>query len=52
MKFYPTAFRHGNQYFSDLLGEEYDEHCCNLGRLMGAAYDPDAFFRPDAEPFS
>lgn len=52
MKFYPTAFRHGNQYFSDLLGAEYDEHCCNLGRLMGAAYDPDAFFRPDAEPFS
>ena len=52
MKFYPTAFRHGNQYFSDLLGVEYDEHCCNLGRLMGAAYDPDAFFRPDAEPFS
>ena len=51
MKFYPTAFRHGNQYFSDLLGVEYDEHCCNLGRLMGAAYDPDAFFRPDAEPF-
>lgn len=37
MKFYPTAFRHGNQYFSDLLGVEYDEHCCNLGRLMGAA---------------
>ena len=52
MKFYPTAFLHGNQYFSDLLGVEYDEHCCNLGRLMGAAYDPDAFFRPDAEPFS
>ena len=52
MKFYPTAFRHGNQYFSDLLGVEYDEHCCNLGRLMGAAYDPEAFFRPDAEPFS
>ena len=52
MKFYPTAFRHGNQYFSDLLGEDYDEHCCNLGRLMGAAYDPDAYFRPDAEPFS
>ena len=52
MKFYPTAFRHGNQYFSDLLGVEYDEHCCNLGRLMGAAYAPEAFFRPDAEPFS
>lgn len=52
MKFYPTAFRHGNQYFSDLLGVEYDEHCCNLGRLMGAAYDPEAIFRPDAEPFS
>lgn len=52
MKFYPIAFRHGNQYFSDLLGVEYDEHCCNLGRLMGGAYDPEAFFRPEAEPFS
>lgn len=51
MKFYPTAFRHGNEYFSALLGVEYDEHCSNLGRLMGAAYDPEAFFRPDAEPF-
>ena len=51
MKFYPTAFLHGNEYFSGLLGMEYDEHCSNLGRLMGAAYDPGAFFHPDAEPF-
>jgi len=51
-KFYPIAFLHGNQYFSRLLGMEFDEHCSNLGRLMGAAYDPNAYFNPDAEPFS
>lgn len=51
-KFYQVAFLHGNQYFSRLLGVEYDEHCSNLGRLMGAAYDPEAYFNPDAEPFA
>ena len=52
MKFYPIAFLHGNQYFSHLLGVEFDEHCSNLGRLMGGAYDPDAYYNPDAEPFA
>lgn len=52
MKFYPLAFTHGNKYFAQMLGVEYDEHCCNLGRLTGAAYDPNVYYNPNAEPFS
>ena len=52
IKFYPLAFTHGNEYFAHLLGMEYDEHCSNLGRLTGAAYDPQVYFNPQAKPFA
>lgn len=47
---YPLAFRQVNEHYAGLLGHPYDPACKNHTRLSFAAYDPDAFFRPDADP--
>ncbi len=55
-KYYPHAFAIGNAHYAKLLdgmlSEPPDEKCKNYTRLSGIAYDPEAFFRPDAEPFT
>ena len=55
-KYYPHAFAIGNGYYEKLLkgmlSEPPDEKCKNYTRLSGIAYDPEAYFRPDAEPFT
>ena len=49
--FYPKVFAAGNDYYARLLGITTDAKCKNIGRLSGLAYDPAAYFNPDAEPF-
>lgn len=55
-KFYRYAFNMGNEYYDQLLQgmvlEPHDEKCKNYTRLSGLAFDPEAFFRPDATPFT
>ena len=50
--FYPKAFAVGNHYFSRLLGITTDWQCKNITRLSGLAYDPEAYFNPDAVAFT
>ncbi len=52
VSFYPKAFAVGNHYFSRLLGIEPDGQCKNITRLSGLAYDPRAYFNPDATAFT
>ena len=49
---YRAAYQKGNTYFSNLLGVAYDGQCGDINRLSGMAYDPQAFLKPEAEPFS
>ena len=55
-KYYPHAFAIGNAYYAKLLdgmlSEQPDEKCKNYTRLSGIAYDPEAYFHPDAEAFT
>lgn len=55
-KYYPYAFAIGNEYYAHLLqgmiSEQPDEKCKNFTRLSGLAFDPEAFFRSDSEPFT
>lgn len=48
---YAKVFTVGNAYYAKLLGVEVDEQCKNVTRLSGLAYDPEAYFNPEAEPF-
>ncbi|WP_317510697.1 BT4734/BF3469 family protein [Segatella copri] len=38
-------------YYTQLLGIAPDKQCVDITRCAGLAYDPDAYFRWDAEPF-
>ena len=49
---YKAAFDAGNRYYTELLGIPMDRKCRKLTQLSGLAYDPEVFFRPEAEPFS
>lgn len=49
---YRAAYHKGNTYFARLVGKDYDGKCSDLTRLSGMAHDPDAYYNPDAEPFS
>lgn len=51
LRLYRRLFEQGNRYFSDLLGWPCDLQCKNATRLSGLAYDPDAWFNPEAQPF-
>ena len=37
-------------YYTQLLGIAPDKQCVDITRCAGLAYDPDAYFRWDAEP--
>ena len=49
---YRAAYHKGNAYFARLAGKEYDGKCGDLTRLSGMAHDPEAYYNPDAEPFT
>ncbi|MDO4161205.1 MAG: BT4734/BF3469 family protein [Prevotellaceae bacterium] len=51
LEFYTQAFAYGNDYYANLLDVPTDEQCKNVTRLSGMAYDPDAWYNPDAQPF-
>ena len=49
---YPAAWTKGNEYYRELTGWDYDHACSDYSRLSGMAHDPDAYYNPDAEPFT
>ena len=49
---YPAAFAMGNDYYVHLIGKESDPLCKNITRLSGLAYDPDAYYKSCAKPFT
>ena len=49
---YPAAFAKGNDYYQQLIGKEADFQCKNVNRLSGLAYDPDAYYKSCAKPFT
>ena len=49
---YPAAFAKGNDYYQQLIGKKADFQCKNVNRLSGLAYDPDAFYKSCAKPFT
>ena len=51
-RYYSAAFFTGNRHFSRLISIGSDEACKNINRLSGLAYDPDAYFNPNAVAFS
>lgn len=50
VNFYPL-WKGVNTYYADLCGVSIDEQCKNATRMSVICHDPDALFRPDAEPF-
>ena len=42
------GYRQGNELFARLAGLEYDSSCKNPERISGTAYDPDAYYNPEA----
>ncbi|MDO4160989.1 MAG: BT4734/BF3469 family protein [Prevotellaceae bacterium] len=51
LDFYAKAFAYGNDYYAKLLDVPVDGQCKNVTRLSGMAYDPNAWYNPDAQPF-
>jgi len=49
---YPAAWKKGNEYYRQLTGVDYDHACSDYGRLSGMAHDSEAYYNPDAEPFT
>ena len=49
---YPAAFAKGNDYYQQLIGKEADFQCKNVNRLSGLAYDPNAYYKSCAKPFT
>ncbi len=49
---YPAAWKKGNEYYRQLTGVDYDHACSDYGRLSGMAHDAEAYYNPDAEPFT
>ncbi len=48
---YKLVFIQGNEYYSSLLGIEYDHQCKNVGRISTIAYDEELYYNPEATPF-
>jgi predicted P-loop ATPase len=44
-------FKAVNSHYSRLTGCDFDTACKDLPRLSTAAYDPEAYFQPEATPF-
>ena len=49
---YPAAWKKGNEHYRELTGLDYDHACSDYVRLSGMAHDAEAYFNPDAEPFT
>ena len=49
---YPAAFAKGNDYYQQLIGKKADFLCKNVNRLSGLAYDPYAYYKSCAKPFT
>ena len=49
---YKQVFLQGNEYYSNLLGIEYDAQCKNVGRISTIAYDENLYYNPEAVPFT
>ena len=49
--FYRQVFLHGNEYYSNLLGIDYDGQCKNTNRISTIAHDDNLYYNPDAVPF-
>ena len=52
LELFDLMLNKGMLYYKNLLGIHPDKACIDITRCSGLAYDPDAFFRPEAEPFS
>ncbi len=50
-KFYIHPYLAGNSYYQRLTGHPYDPLCKNPTRLSGMAFDPEAYYNPDAIAF-
>ena len=50
-KEYRQVFEQGNEYYSNLVGIDYDHQCKNVGRISTIAYDENLYYNPDATPF-
>ena len=48
LRVYQEGYRQGNELFARLAGLEYDSSCKNPERISGTAYDPDAYYNPEA----
>ena len=48
---YKRVFEQGNEYYSSLLGIEYDGQCKNVGRISTIAYDEELYYNPEATSF-
>ncbi|MBQ7968048.1 MAG: hypothetical protein IJ290_09100 [Bacteroidaceae bacterium] len=51
-KEYRQVFEHGNEYYSNLLGIDYDPQCKNTNRISTIAYDENLYYNPEAVPFT
>jgi hypothetical protein len=49
---YLNMFNASNQHYAQLIGCEFDKACKDLSRLSFAAFDPEAFYHPEAAPFT
>ena len=50
-KEYRQVFEQGNEYYSNLVGIDYDHQCKNVGRISTIAYDENLYYNPEAVPF-
>ncbi len=49
---YKQVFEQGNEYYSALLGIDYDPQCKNTNRISTIAYDENLYYNPEAVPFT
>ena len=50
-KEYRQVFEQGNEYYSNLVGIDYDHQCKNVGRISTISYDENLYYNPEAVPF-
>ena len=52
LELFDAVLQKAMAYYTQLLGMAPDKQCVDITRCAGLAYDPDAYFRWDAEPFA
>ena len=52
LELFDSVLQKAMAYYTQLLGIAPDKQCVDITRCAGLAYDPDAYFRWDAEPFA